>query len=172
MKPLAVKFSRAHGIPFLVTFTLSKHEPVQTINMRITLLFIVMSFGLSCIITHNIHDKKYPLNGQWEPIQQTMGGKILPMLAMGHQNLTMSDTTYTLVAESTDKGMVRYANGKMDIYGRDGVNAGKHFMAIYKLENEQLTICYDLTGKVYPESYATEKHPLYFLSVFKRSSKN
>ena len=29
----------------------------------------------------------------------------------------------------------------MDIYGREGVNAGKHFTAIYKMESDQLTIC-------------------------------
>jgi len=123
----------------------------------------------SCLVQHNLYDKKYPLNGTWTPIQQEMGGKILPMTVMGDQKLTLKDTSYTLIAESMDKGAVHYANGKMDIYGREGVNAGKHFMAIYKLENEQLTICYDLFGESYPASYETKQHPYYFRSVFKKA---
>ncbi|MEZ4688843.1 MAG: hypothetical protein R3A12_01140 [Ignavibacteria bacterium] len=61
-------------------------------------------------------------------------------------------------------------NNKMDIYGKDGVNAGKHFKAIYKLEDELLTICYDLSGMNYPESFETGSSPALFLSVFKRET--
>ncbi len=68
------------------------------------------------------------------------------------------------------KGIVKYKDDKMDIYGKDGVNAGKHFTALYKLENEQLTICYNLSGDSYPESFMTEGKPAYFLSVFKKSN--
>ena len=139
--------------------------------MRLLPLFFLIAFGIGCTVSKNMHSKKYPLNGEWVPIQQVMGGKTLPVFATANQKLTMNDTTYTLVAESIDKGAVHYANGKMDIYGRDGVNAGKHFTAIYKLEGEQLTICYNLFGDVYPEGYETKQHPMYFLSVFKRAPK-
>lgn len=139
--------------------------------MRSLFVLLSLCFCISCIVTHNLYDKDFPLNGDWIPIQQEMAGKILPMMAMGGQKLTLRDTSYTLVAESIDKGSVHYANGKMDIYGRDGVNAGKHFMAIYKLENEQLTVCYNLMGDAYPLSYETKQHPMYFRSVFKKAPK-
>ena len=78
-------------------------------------------------------------------------------------------------AESADKGEVTYNNGKMDIYGKEGVNAGKHFTAIYKYENlpaggagGQLTICYNLMGDSYPEAFETKSKPVLFLSVFKK----
>jgi uncharacterized protein (TIGR03067 family) len=138
--------------------------------MRQLFFLLVIAFCTSCLVTKDIHHKAYPLNGEWIPIQQEMGGKILPMSAMGDQKLMLKDTSYTLVAESIDKGAVQYANGKMDIYGREGVNTGKHFMAIYKMENELLTICYDLSGSSYPASYETSSHPYYFRSVFKKSS--
>jgi len=59
----------------------------------------------------------------------------------------------------------------MDVYGREGVNAGKHFTSIYKLENEQLSVCYNLGGDSYPESFDTKGKPKYFLAVFKRTPK-
>lgn len=56
----------------------------------------------------------------------------------------------------------------MDIYGKEGVNTGKHFMAIYKLEYGELSVCYKLKGDKYPEGYDTKASPLYFLSVFRK----
>jgi len=108
------------------------------------------------------------MNGTWVPVQQEMGGRSLPAAAFENQKLIISDSTYTVIAESIDKGIVKYANGKMDIYGKDGVNSGKHFTAIYKLENGELTICYNLLGDNYPEAFETRDKPMYFLSVFKK----
>jgi hypothetical protein len=98
-----------------------------------------------------------------------MGGAVLPKASFEFQRLTISnDTNYTFIAESVDKGVIHYNGNKMDIYGKVGVNNGKHFTALYKLENEQLTICYNLLGDSYPESYDTKGKPMYLLSVFKK----
>lgn len=84
--------------------------------------------------------------------------------------MVIKDNTYTVTAESVDKGEVKYGDGnKMDIYGKDGVNADKHFTAIYKYENGLLTICYNLAGDVYPESFETRPKTMLFLSVFKKA---
>ena len=103
------------------------------------------------------------------PVKQEMGGTLLPKAAFENQKLIISDSTYTFIAESIDKGVVKYRDDKMDIYGKEGVNAGKHFTAIYKFENEQLTICYNLSGDSYPETFETKGKPMYFLSVFKKN---
>ncbi|MFI5203231.1 MAG: TIGR03067 domain-containing protein [Flavobacteriales bacterium] len=108
------------------------------------------------------------LNGTWTPIKQEMGGTALPAAALDKQQLIISDSAYTFIAESVDKGIIKYDGNKMDIYGKDGVNAGKHFTAIFKLENGHLTICYNLKGDSYPEAFETKGQPLYFLSVFKK----
>ena len=34
----------------------------------------------------------------------------------------------------------------MDIVGREGPNAGRTMLAIYRLEGDNLTVCYDLDG--------------------------
>lgn len=97
-----------------------------------------------------------------------IGGTQLPATAFEKYRLTMTDSVYTYGTPHTDKGVTTYGDGKMDIYGREGVNAGKHFTATYKLENGQLTICYNLSGDSYPETFETKGKPKYFLSVFKK----
>jgi uncharacterized protein (TIGR03067 family) len=113
--------------------------------------------------------KPEKLNGTWLPVKQEIGGKPLPAAAFETQKLIINDSTYIVVAESVDKGVIRYSENKMDIFGKDGVNAGKHFTAIYKYENEQLTICYNLSGNAYPEAFETKSKPYLFISVFKKS---
>ncbi|HJS54976.1 MAG TPA: hypothetical protein VJ765_10540 [Chitinophagaceae bacterium] len=108
------------------------------------------------------------LNGTWIPIKQEMGGKELPAVLFEKQKLIISDSAYTFIAESTDKGIVEYKDNKMDIYGKEGVNLGKHFTAIYKLENGLLKVCYNLAGDSYPDIFETKSKPTLFLSVFKK----
>jgi uncharacterized protein (TIGR03067 family) len=108
------------------------------------------------------------LNGSWTPVKQEIGGNPLPAAVFQKQKLVILDTVYTFTAESVDKGRLSYQNGQMDIYGREGVNSGKHYTAIYKLDNDQLTICYNLAGDSYPMAFETKSKPILFLSVFKK----
>ena len=130
------------------------------------LLFICLSLG--CATTKNSKTNSRLLNGTWVPNKQEIGGRQLPQAVFEKQRLIIRDSTYTVIAESVDKGVVQYKGNKMDIYGKEGVNTGKHFTAIYKMENEVLTICYNLLGDRYPENFETTGKPLYFLSVFNR----
>jgi len=109
------------------------------------------------------------LNGIWTPIRQEIGGRDLPAVVFQTQKLIITDTTYTFSAESVDKGSLEYKNGRMDIYGKEGVNKGKHFNAIYKLDKDQLTICYNLKGDGYPAEFETKSKPTLFLSVFRKN---
>jgi len=129
----------------------------------ISLLVLSLSYtGLKKAVTQTNN-----LNGTWIPVKQETAGKELPKAVYEKQKLVISDSNYTFTAESVDKGIVRYGKGdKMDIYGKEGVNTGKHFAAIYKFENEQLTICYNLVGDSYPEAFETKSKPTLFLSVF------
>lgn len=142
--------------------------------MRQLIIFCAATCGLffclttGCTSTNKATKTTNKLNGTWVPVKQEIGGKELPPIAFEKQKLIISDSNYTLIAESTDKGVVKYNNDKMDIYGKEGVNTGKHFSAIYKLDNGQLTICYNLLGNGYPETFDTKGKPIYFLSVFRK----
>lgn len=130
----------------------------------ILLSFICLIIG--CITAKKKASNSYVLNGSWTPIKQEFGGKNLPSIVFQNQKLIINDSTYVLNAESVDKGILNYKNGNMDIYGKEGINTGKHFKAIYKLENEHLTICYNLKGDSYPVEFETKSKPLLFLSIF------
>jgi uncharacterized protein (TIGR03067 family) len=135
--------------------------------MRSILFIFSLVISFSCTGPKHAIKTTNKLDGTWIPVKQEIAGKELPKVVYEKQKLVMSDSSYTLTAESVDKGVVRYGGGdKMDIYGREGVNAGKHFTAIYKFENEQLTICYNLAGDSYPDAFETKSKPALFLSVF------
>jgi uncharacterized protein (TIGR03067 family) len=136
--------------------------------MRSILFIPLLILGLSCNGPKKATMNPDKLNGSWVPVKQEMGGVLLPKAAFENQKLIIGDSTYTVIAESTDKGVVKHKDDKMDIYGKEGPNAGKHFTAIYKVENGLLTICYNLSGNGYPEAFETKDKPLIFLSVFKK----
>ena len=136
--------------------------------MKQLALSLFICLLISCALTRNTKMDANMLNGTWLPVKQEIAGTPLPSAAFKNQKLVVLDNAYTVIAESTDKGLVKYKDDKMDIYGNEGVNAGKHFTAIYKLENEQLTICYNLAGDSYPEAFETKSKPVLFLSVFKK----
>jgi uncharacterized protein (TIGR03067 family) len=128
----------------------------------------MLLLGIGCAGTKTAADKSNKFNGTWIPVQQEFGGASLPSSAFAKQKLIISDSNYTVMAESVDQGVVHFKDDKMDIYSKEGVNAGKHFTAIYKYENNQLTICYNLSGDSYPEAFETKSSPTLFLSVFKK----
>ena len=132
------------------------------------LLFIIGAAG--CAGSKEMYNDFVKLNGTWLPVNQEIGGKQLPKAVYENQKLIMNEGEYTVHAESADKGFVKLDNDRMDIFGKDGPNKGKHFTAIYKLEDGLLTICYNLKGDSYPAKFDTQGKPLYFLSVFKKDS--
>ena len=136
--------------------------------MRLVTFLYVLIFSVGCAGTKNTAGKPNKFNGTWIPVQQEIGGTSLPSTAFAKQKLIISDSNYTLIAESVDKGVVQYKDDKMDIYGKEGVNAGKHFTAIYKMENDQLIICYNLAGTSYPVAFESKSNPVFFLCTFKK----
>jgi uncharacterized protein (TIGR03067 family) len=138
--------------------------------MRRLTFLLLTCLAISCDPPKRINAGSNFLNGTWIPIKQELGGAVLPAAAYQNYKLTINDSVYTYGSSQTDQGVISYDNGKMDIYGKIGPNAGKHYTAIYKLENAELTICYNLTGKDYPGAFDTKGQPLYFLSVFKKES--
>ena len=134
--------------------------------MRTITATLLLLFAISCSTSKNATSKK--LTGEWVPVMEEIGGIVLPKASFQTQKLVINDSNYTFIAESVDKGVVKRSGDKMDIYGKEGVNKGKHFTAIYKYENEQLSICYNLKGDSYPEAFDTKGKPMFFLCSFKK----
>jgi uncharacterized protein (TIGR03067 family) len=136
--------------------------------MRSIIFIAILVISIGTVRSANPAANAGSLDGTWVPVKQEMGGNALPPAVYTPQRLIISGDAYSVTAESVDKGSIEYDTEKMDIYGKDGVNMGKHFTAIYKIENGQLTICYNLKGDSYPGSFSTKGKPMYFMSVFKK----
>ena len=136
--------------------------------MRNSILLFVIICIISCAGSKNSTGNGHQLNGSWVAVFQEFGGNPLPATAYDNQKLIISDSNFTVIAESVDKGTVKVSSNQLDIFGKEGVNNGKHFTAIFKLENNELTICYNLKGTEYPAEFNTKGKPLYFLSRFKK----
>jgi uncharacterized protein (TIGR03067 family) len=106
------------------------------------------------------------LNGIWQPVRQELGGQPVPKSIFENQRLVLRDTTYEFRADSEGRGTVKYFNGRMDIYGTEGVNAGKHITARYTIEKGILCICYNLSGEDYPKNFKTAGDSNLFLSIY------
>lgn len=136
--------------------------------MRHIAIIMLTSLIFSCSTSIKPSSHLTTLNGSWTPIKQEIGGKDLPGTYFQAQKLFIQDTTNTLTAESVDKGTLTYKNGQKDIYGKEGVNKGKHLSSLYKLDNNQLIIVYNLKGDSYPSDFETKSKRRLFLSVFKK----
>jgi hypothetical protein len=63
-----------------------------------------MVIVFSCNTTKIISNSK--LNGDWKPVKEEIGGMTLPPASYKDQRLTISNGSYTFVAESVDKGII------------------------------------------------------------------
>ena len=136
-----------------------------------SLFYISVLLLLSCMTTKKTVVEVKPLDGTWIPVRQEMAGKPISADLYANQKLIIGDTNYTFIAESIDKGVIKVHSNRLDIYGKEGVNAGNHITAIHKFEDEELWICYNLGGEDYPATYETTGHPVFFLTVFRKEVK-
>lgn len=136
--------------------------------MKAFFVLILSLLTLSCSSSKESASNSGNLNGSWQPVREEMNGQELPQTSFEGQRLAIADSVFLFVAEGVDEGIIRYEDGKMDIFIEDGVNIGKHFPAIYKLENGFLTICYNLAGDKYPEAFETKSNENYLLTVFRK----
>lgn len=91
------------------------------------------------------------------PVAATVAGKDLVVNELRVKYLVLDSGGYSIIDRSNhivDSGEYQVDDAKspqtMDIVGREGPNAGRTMLAIYELEADRLTVCYDLDGKERP----------------------
>jgi uncharacterized protein (TIGR03067 family) len=134
---------------------------------KFSIIFFIC-LTVSCSSTKDTGSNSGELDGDWYPIRQEMNGQELPLDSFENQKLAIIDNSFIFIAEGVDEGNITYANGKMDVYVDVGVNVGRHFKVIYKLDKDILTLCYELKGGDYPDSFDTSNNPNLFLSIFRK----
>ena len=109
------------------------------------------------------------VQGVWAPEQAQLGGQPLPLAAFQGALLTLQGGAYDFV---TDKGSYRIdidgGQYAMDITGTEGPNQGRTILAIFKLEGDRLTICYELGTGPRPDAFESPKGSKHFLISYRR----
>ncbi len=109
------------------------------------------------------------LHGVWLARTATLGGQTLPDEIAHEIRLELRGDKYVV---GNDSGRYDHNDDAtprtIDIIGVDGPNAGKHILAIYELEGDALTICYDLSCTHRPEVFESSHGSLELLIHFKR----
>jgi len=106
--------------------------------MRSIIFPSLLILCLVCSSSINVTAQSTLLNGNWKPIRLEIDGSALPAESFEKQKLIITDSNYTFIAESVDKGIARYKDSKMDIYGKDGVNKGN---ILQRSINSKMSYC-------------------------------
>jgi uncharacterized protein (TIGR03067 family) len=116
------------------------------------------------------------LEGAWVPIAADVAGKSLLVGELRVKYLVLDAGGYSIIDRSNhvvDSGryLVNAAASPptMDIVGRDGPNAGRTMLAIYQLDGDHLTVCYDLDGKQRPANMRPQEDQLLLSITYARA---
>ena len=117
------------------------------------------------------------LEGTWVPIAADVSGKPLLLGDLRVKYLMLDAGGYSIVDRAnrvTDSGryLVNAAAhpATLDIVGREGPNAGRTMLAIYQLDGDSLTVCYDLEDSERPSSMQPGKDQLLLSITYARAS--
>jgi uncharacterized protein (TIGR03067 family) len=136
----------------------------------VSLLFIAL---LSPVVGAADGPEARELEGIWKPLSAELAGSKYPQKILDTMKLTVKDGKYTVeVAGKLDEGTVTHDSStspkSMDIKGTNGPNKGKTFLVIYELKNDELRVCYDLSGKSRPTEFATKAETQLFLVTYRK----
>ena len=107
--------------------------------------------------------------GHWAPESAKLGGNDFPVAGFDGATLQLTKDTYEF---GGDKGTVEvletHKPDQMDIHGKEGPNAGKTIPAIFELQGDHLTICYQLGNGERPAAFDSPKGTQVLLIHYKR----
>jgi uncharacterized protein (TIGR03067 family) len=136
---------------------------------------IAFAFAISlsaAAISGDVQDDDV-IQGLWLPSSADLGGNRFPDEVRKAIRLEVRDGKYTVtVGEQPDKGTIKLNPSarpkELDIAGTEGPNKGRTILAIYRLEGDTLTVCYDLSGKSRPTEFKSTAGTQLFLVTYKR----
>lgn len=110
------------------------------------------------------------------PVAANVGGTDLIVNELRVKYLVLDGSGYSIVDRTNhivDRGeyLVDEAASPqtMDIVGREGPNAGRTMLAIYALDADRLTVCYDLDGKERPSNMQPHGDQLLLSITYERA---
>lgn len=116
------------------------------------------------------------LEGAWVPVAATVAGRELVVNELRVKYLVLDSGGYSIVDRTNqivDSGEYLVDDAAspqtMDIVGREGPNAGRTMLAIYQLDADRLTVCYDLDGSERPRDMQPREDKLLLSITYTRA---
>ncbi len=110
------------------------------------------------------------------PVEATVAGHALVVGELRVKYLVLDRGGYSIIDRTNqivDSGEYLVDDGAspraMDIVGREGPNAGRTMLAIYRLEADRLTVCYDLDGEERPNDMQSDEDQLLLSITYTRA---
>ncbi len=110
------------------------------------------------------------------PIEATVAGHALVLAELRVKYLVLDSGGYSIIDRTNqivDSGEYLVDDAAspraIDIVGREGPNAGRTMLAIYRLEADRLTVCYDLDGKERPNDMQSDEDQLLLSITYTRA---
>lgn len=111
------------------------------------------------------------------PVAARVAHSPLPVHDLRVRYLLLEAGGYSIIDRSNqvvDGGQYRVDEGRapaaLDIVGRSGPNAGRTLLAIYELNGDELTVCYDLEGRERPASMQAQPDQLLLRITYTRAA--
>jgi len=116
------------------------------------------------------------LNGMWTLTSGVTSGEKMTDEVLKSIHLVLANGKYTAkVGDETDVGTYKIDQTKtpntLTLTGTDGPNKGKTMLAIFELEKGTLKVCYDMSGKAFPESFESKPKTPSFLATYERQKR-
>lgn len=113
------------------------------------------------------------LTGKWDITKAELGGEDITDHLKALKFEIMAGGKYVAdLGKEKDEGSFTIDLAKkpkqMDIKGNGGPNKDKLIKAIYKLDGDDLQVCYDFTGGERPEKFETKPKTMQLLITYKR----
>ncbi len=107
--------------------------------------------------------------GTWAPVRARLAGNEFPIAAFAGGKLQLTANTYEFAGDKGTYAVVSTkAPAQMDIHGVEGPNAGKDIPAIFALEGDSLTICYQLGAGERPGAFESPSGSKVLLITYAR----
>lgn len=111
------------------------------------------------------------LAGEWLPQSAQLAGQDFPVSNFRGASLNLTASSYEFAGDKGSYSLLPGAElpARIDIQGQQGPNAGRLIPAIYRLEDEVLTLCYQLApGAARPTEFASPKGSRILLVRYQR----
>src|SRR5262249_2236517 len=120
-------------------------------------------------------EERRALEGAWVPVAVSVAGQSLEPAELRVRYLLIEGDGYRIIDRSNrvvDSGHYTLKAGldpaAIDIVGESGPNAGKTLCAVYELDGDELTLCYDVEGGERPVSLAPRRDRPQLLITYER----